>query len=476
MIAFEHCTPRVLVVGDLMLDHYLWGTSERISPEAPVPVVDVRREIVSLGGAGNVMNNLLAMGAEVMAASVVGDDESGQEVLAMLAAQGIDTAGIFREPGRQTSRKSRVIVTHQQVVRFDRETRASLRAESEAALLTWIQSQPAPAAILLSDYNKGVLTPAVTAALIRYGREQGIPVLVDPKGSDYSKYRGATLVTPNKKEAAQLTGVRIDSEAALLAAGQKLRRELQLRYAIITLSEEGMAIFDEHAPMTRIRAVARDVYDVTGAGDTVLATLGFALAAGATIHQAAQLANSAAAVVVGKLGSATATLAEIRQYEASLRQARASEVVQTADALAPVCERLRRQGKRIVFTNGCFDLLHRGHVEYLQASRDCGDVLIVGLNSDASVRRLKGPARPVLAEDDRAAILAALRAVDYVVIFHEDTPYELIRRLRPDVLTKGADYAGQEVVGSDLVDEVRLISFVAGRSTSSTIQRIKKAA
>lgn len=475
MIHLHHSSPRILVVGDLMLDHYLWGTSDRISPEAPVPVVDVRREMVSLGGAGNVMNNLLAMGAQVVAASVVGDDQSGREILAMLAEQGIPTTGVLPETGRQTARKSRVVVTHQQVVRFDRETKNAIRPDSEAALLSWVREQTElPAAILLSDYNKGVLTPALTQALIQYGREHNIPVLVDPKGSDYSKYQGATLVTPNKKEAAQLTGIAIDSEAALEQAGQALRRALALEYAMITLSEEGMALFDER--MTRIRAVARDVFDVTGAGDTVLAAMGFALASGASILDAAHLANSAAAVVVGKLGSATVTLEEIAAYEASLQHSRRNEAFQSFESIEAICERLRRQGKKIVFTNGCFDLLHRGHVEYLQASRECGDVLIVGLNSDASTQRLKGPTRPVNSEDDRATILAALRPVDYVVVFEQDTPYELIRRVRPDVLTKGADYAGQEVVGSDLAGEVRLISFVEGRSTSYTIHKIQKAA
>lgn len=475
MIHLKHRAPRVLVVGDLMLDHYLWGASDRVSPEAPVPVVEVRREVVTLGGAGNVVNNLLALGAQVTAAGVVGDDASGRDVLAVLREKGVSTEGVRVEPGRQTSRKSRVVAAHQQVVRFDRETKTPIAPESEAFLLDFVRDRPREIdAILLSDYAKGVLTPTLARAIIRWGRANGVPVLVDPKGSDYDKYHGATLVTPNKKEAERLAGIAIDSEENLKRAGRALKYRLNLRYAMITLSEEGMAIFDDQ--MTRIRAVARDVYDVTGAGDTVLAALGFALAAGETIYDAARLANSAAAVVVGKLGSATVTLDEIFDHEARLQRERAGDAIQSVQAIESLCERLRRQGKKIVFTNGCFDLLHRGHVEYLQASRACGDVLIVGLNSDDSARRLKGPMRPVHSHDDRAAILAALRPVDYVVIFAEDTPHELIRRVRPDVLTKGADYEGREIIGADLAGEVRLISFVEGRSTSRTIDAIRKAA
>jgi D-beta-D-heptose 7-phosphate kinase/D-beta-D-heptose 1-phosphate adenosyltransferase len=321
--------------------------------------------------------------------------------------------------------------------------------------------------VLLSDYAKGVLSPALCQQIIGWARERSIPVLVDPKGADGSKYRRATLVTPNRKEASELTRVAIQDDEGLRAAGEQLRRELALDYAIITLSEEGLAVFDGR--MSRIRAAAREVFDVSGAGDTVLATLGFGLATGLNIHEAAELANRAAGIVVGKFGSATVTLDEIAAVGGASSIQSAAEIEQTA-------QQLRSQGRKIVFTNGCFDILHRGHIEYLRASKACGDVLIVGLNSDASVRRLKGPSRPVVSEADRAAILADLAAVDYVVIFGEETPYDLIRRIRPDVLTKGADYAGRQVVGSDLVSDVRLIPLVAGRSTTGTIDRIQKAA
>jgi D-beta-D-heptose 7-phosphate kinase/D-beta-D-heptose 1-phosphate adenosyltransferase len=462
-------------VGDLMIDHYLFGSCGRISPEAPVPVIEVGREVASPGGAGNVVNNLQALGADVAVASVVGDDVSGLEIAAMLVEREVDTASLVTEPGRKTSRKTRVLATHQQVMRFDRESTSNISPESETALIEAIESlSEPPQAVLLSDYDKGVLTPTLTQRVIELAKLWSAPVLVDPKGRDYAKYRGATLLTPNRKEAAELTGVNIDSEESLTRACVILKQVLGLRYAMITLSEDGMALYGDQ--MTRIRAVAREVFDVTGAGDTVLATMGFCMACGLTVEESARLANSAAAVAVSKVGSATVTLDEILQYETGMASNEAATSIQTDESIKPVVEELRRQGKRIVFTNGCFDLLHRGHVEYLNRSRECGDVLIVGLNSDKSVRRLKGPERPVVSESDRSYLIASLRCVDYVVVFNEDTPAELINRVRPDVLTKGADYDGQDVVGSDVAGEVRLISLVDGCSTSSTIQRIRTAA
>jgi D-beta-D-heptose 7-phosphate kinase/D-beta-D-heptose 1-phosphate adenosyltransferase len=299
-------------------------------------------------------------------------------------------------------------------------------------------------------------------------------VLVDPKGSDASKYRGATLVTPNKKEAAQLAGMPIDSEESLRRAGEVLRRTLEAQYVLVTLSEEGMALFGRET--ARIAALASEVSDVTGAGDTVLATLGFAMGCGLPVVESARLANRAAAAVVVKTGCATVTLDEILCFREPSDLGSHCPLLLAADVLERIALDLRRQGKTIVFTNGCFDLLHRGHVEYLEASRACGDCLIVAINSDESVGRLKGAGRPIQAAEDRARILASLRCVDHVVIFSEDTPYELIRRLRPHILTKGADYAPAEVVGRDLVDEVRLISLVDGRSTTRTIQRIRQRA
>ena len=446
--------PSVLVVGDLMLDHYLWGETHRISPEAPVPVVDVKKETTVLGGAGNVMNNLLALGANVYALAVIGDDESGRELKEKLDGSGVNTAGVLVENGRLTSKKTRIVATHQQMLRFDKETRTDIREET----------------LPLLRERFSALTPTFTQWMIAEAKARNIPVLVDPKGTDYSKYRGATLVTPNKKEAQEATGITIDDNVSLQLAGDELRNSLELQSAIITLSEAGMAIFDA-AGSHRITAKAREVFDVTGAGDTVLAALGMAMASGMSVHDAAAFANTAAAVVVGKLGSATVTPEEIVTYEQSLMLSEASAIL-SREEMGRKAKVLREQGKKIVFTNGCFDLLHRGHVEYLKASRSLGDLLIVGLNSDESVRQLKGPERPINSEEDRAVILTALESVDYVVIFHEETPYELIRAIGPDVLTKGKDYEGKTVVGSDIAKEVQLITFVEGRSTTATIQKI----
>jgi D-beta-D-heptose 7-phosphate kinase/D-beta-D-heptose 1-phosphate adenosyltransferase len=471
MKSLRDASPHILVVGDVMLDHYVIGGCQRISPEAPVPVVQVERETYSLGGAGNVVSNLRALGARVSLASAIGDDDAGRQVTALLHEQAVPTGGLQVEADRRTSQKTRVVAARHQLVRIDRETTQPIGEAAQRALLAAIFAGVQPDAVLLSDYAKGVLTPALCQQVIVWARERQVPVLVDPKGSDGSKYRGATLVTPNRTEASALTGLAITDDETLAAAGKRLRQELALEYAVITLSEAGLAVFDGR--MTKIRAAAREVFDVSGAGDTVLATLGVAVAGGLSIHAAAELANRAAGIVVAKFGSATVTLDEL---EAAGESSSRDNAIQSAEGVEQTARRLRELGRKIVFTNGCFDILHRGHIEYLRASRACGDVLIVGLNSDASVRRLKGPARPVVPEEDRAAILAEIAAVDYVVIFDEDTPYELIRRIRPDVLTKGADYTGRQVVGSDLVADVRLIPFVAGRSTSNTIDRIQRAA
>ena len=462
-----------MVVGDLMIDHYLWGKTERISPEAPVPVVDVQKETEVLGGAGNVVSNLVALGAKVRVASAIGEDANGRRLAGMLETLGVDTGALIFDRARKTTRKSRVIASHQQVIRFDSETRQEVEEETRRRLLEAVrQGLGTSDIVLLSDYGKGVLGEEVTQGVIRMAKEAGVKVLVDPKGRDYSKYRGATLVTPNKKEASEATGISIVDDRSLEEAGFRLKRELELEMAMITLSEEGMAIFDRS--MRTIPTVAREVYDVTGAGDTVLSTLGYVLACGGQIDEAARIANAAAAVVVGKLGSATATWDEIIEYETTLHESTTEHRIKSREALAKSVERLKNEGKRIVFTNGCFDILHLGHVRYLEKAKSFGDVLIVGVNSDASVRGLKGEDRPVNPEYDRAYLLAALDAVDYVTIFGEETPYELIRTLEPDVLVKGGDYEGKEVVGSDIAKEVRLVDFVEGKSTTKIIEKIGK--
>lgn len=463
--------PHILVVGDMMLDHYLWGKCERISPEAPVQVVDIQRESTVLGGAGNVVSNLLSLGSHVSVLSVVGDDLNGKELLQILQNQGASIEDIVVQKGRKTSKKSRVIASHQQVVRYDSESKESITLCSEEALLErFNHALESVDLVILSDYGKGVLTPSFTCKAIEVAKKHQKPILVDPKGEDYRKYSGATLITPNKKEASIASKIEIVDDSSLQKAGNLLKESLGLEYAIITLSEDGIALFGED--FIKMPTVAREVYDVTGAGDTVLAALGYALACGAPIQEAASFANSAAAVVVGKLGSATVTLDEIDAYKHSLRVATAQSKIKTKEEIIRLLQIKKNQ--KIVFTNGCFDILHVGHVKYLETAKSFGDILIVGLNSDDSIKRLKGEGRPINPLDDRAYILASLESISYVVSFNEDTPLELITAIQPHILVKGADYEGKVVVGSDIVKEVRLVQFIEGKSTTKIIQRAQQ--
>lgn len=468
-----HKTPSIIVVGDLMIDHYLWGKCDRISPEAPVQVINVENETQTLGGACNVMNNLKALGCHVYACGVVGRDDNGKKIIGMLQELAIKTEGIVYEDSRKTTKKSRVIASHQQVVRVDRENSDPIRDGSCAEIIKYLATHIHTFdVVLLSDYGKGVLREGLTQEIISLAKRHNKKVLVDPKGKDYGKYNGAYLITPNRKEASLATGIDITDEESLLKAGNKLKSECELDVAVITLSEDGMAIFGDE--MHKIPTVAREVYDVTGAGDTVLASIGFGLAYGKDIIETCKFANAAAAVVVGKIGSATATLHEIFEYQHSLHKTRSEEKIVNLKDLKQILKNLKLQNKKIVFTNGCFDILHRGHVEYLEEAKSFGDILVLGLNSDASVKRLKGDSRPINTAIDRATVLAALESVDFVVMFTEDTPYELIKAVVPDVLVKGGDYRDKEVVGSDIATEVKLVDFVDGKSTTNIIEKICK--
>lgn len=473
MNRLHNAHPHILVIGDLMIDHYLWGGCERISPEAPVQIVDIARETTVLGGAGNVINNLVALGAAVSVAGVIGDDENGEELRAMLSDIGAESNGLIRQSERKTSKKSRIIASNQQILRYDKESKESIDKTSERAIVSYvIEVIDTCDIIILSDYGKGVITDAVAGGVIAAAKAAGKRVLVDPKGKDYRKYRGAYLLTPNKKEASEATGIMINDDKSLQKALLSLKETCALECSMITLSEDGIAIYDQN--MRRFPTVAKEVYDVTGAGDTVIASLSYALSCGLSIDEAAPFANHAAAVVVGKIGSATVTLGEIEMYESSLHQSTSEMHIKTAQEIAAIADRFKKEGKKVVFTNGCFDILHVGHVKYLQEAKSYGDVLIVGLNSDSSVRELKGPNRPVNIEADRAYILAALESVDYVVLFSEETPHELIKSIAPDILVKGGDYEGKSVVGAEFAKELRLVQFVDGKSTTSTIERINK--
>ena len=469
----ENKKPNVLVIGDLMIDHYLWGGCDRISPEAPVQVVNIKKETTVLGGAGNVVNNLKALGANVMVMSVVGDDKVSNELIDMLDQ--IDTTHyLVLDEKRQTTKKSRIIASNQQVVRYDKETKHEIDEECEQLLTVKLLEQIDKFDIVLvSDYGKGVITSNIMSKIIFIANGANTKVLVDPKGDDYSKYRGAYLLTPNKKEAIEATNIDILDDDSLANALKALQNSASLEVPMITLSEDGIAILDENDKILKKPTVAREVFDVTGAGDTVLASLGLAIANGESIQSAMEFANLAAGVVVGKLGSATASIEEIEEYKSTLHKSSIESHIKTFDEIEKTVKRLRTKGSKIVFTNGCFDILHRGHVSYLDVAKSYGDVLILGLNSDESVKRLKGDNRPINNQEDRGFILAALESVDYVVNFSEDTPYDLISIVKPDVLVKGADYEGCDVVGSDIAKEVKLVTFIDGKSTTKTINQIQ---
>lgn len=456
-------TPKILVVGDLMLDHYILGDCSRVSPEAPVQVVEVKKEQNRLGGACNVAHNLISLGAKVELCGVIGEDRAGEELLSQAKELGIGTSHIYQDSQRQTTQKSRVLVSNQQILRVDREDRGDVSSEVLSQIFNTIAKEiESFDGVILSDYGKGVLSEKMTRELITLANQHQKIILCDPKGSDYSKYKNATLLTPNKKEAKEATGIEIDNPETLLLALNSLKNQCSLVYPLITLSEDGIGIL-ENEELQVFPTLAQEVYDVTGAGDTVIASLCFALSQGKSIQEACKFANSAAAVVVAKVGSATATQEEI--YLFSQDSGVESKILSSPKDLP--------QNANIVFTNGCFDILHKGHVSYLQKAKELGDILVVGLNSDRSVKALKGEERPINSQEDRAYLLASLECVDFVIIFDELTPYELIKEISPSVLVKGADYEGKEVVGSEFAKEVRLLEFVEGKSTTNIIKKIK---
>ncbi|PAF52645.1 D-glycero-beta-D-manno-heptose-7-phosphate kinase [Helicobacter sp. 13S00477-4] len=473
MFGLEDKMPHILVIGDLMIDHYVWGKCERISPEAPVQIAEVKDESNRLGGACNVANNLISLGAKVSICGIIGDDDSGKWLINELDSLHIDIDNIFLLEKRPTTKKTRVIVSNQQVLRVDREDKNPIDENIIFEIMINIENKISNYdCIILSDYNKGVLNEVLTQNLIKLAKSENKPVLCDPKGSDYSKYKGATLLTPNKNEAQLATKINIIDDDSLCATLKNLKDQCDLSVPLITLSEDGIALLDTKNTLIKIPTIAKEVYDVTGAGDTVIAALGFALSSGLDIYKSCEFANAAAAVVVGKVGSATATYGEIIQYLHSRHQNDFNDKILTKSSLLIILQSLN--DKKIVFTNGCFDILHRGHISYLQSSKKLGDILIVGLNSDLSVKRLKGEERPINSQEDRAFILAGLESVDFIIIFDEDTPEELIAAIKPDILVKGKDYEGKRIAGSQHAKEVLLIDFIEGKSTTNILNKIKK--
>ncbi len=476
----ERGRPRVLIVGDLILDRYISGDVARISPEAPIPVLTAKRSEEKLGGAGNVAANLVAMGAEVDVVGVLGEDGWGRALRDLLEKLGIETSGCVVDATRPTIQKTRMMSGPQQMLRVDWEDSSPVVDVARNRLVATLPDRVRAArAVVLSDYGKGVLVPEVIRAVIDAARAAQVPVLVDPKGSDYSRYRGATLVTPNRKEAEQAVGRKLSALDDLPDAADELMRTGELDAAIITLGSDGIYWRDRRGASGRVTAQARAVFDVTGAGDTVVAQLAFFLADGVALGPAVELANEAAAITVARLGTHAVSRTELAAHLASHRgeSARPGGKVVRGTEVETLLAQWRREGKRIVFTNGCFDVLHLGHVNYLRFAKSKGDVLIVGVNEDASVKRLKGPTRPVNGLDDRMEVLAALEMVDAVTSFAEDTPAKIVERVTPHVLVKGEDWADKGVVGREWVEAhggvVHLAPLVPGRSTTSILERSK---
>jgi len=469
--SIKNIQPKILVIGDLMIDKYLWGECTRVSPEAPVQVINVKKETKVLGGAGNVAHNLITLGSNVEVLSVIGGCQISKELKELFKKINLKTDNLIEQKDRITSKKTRIISAQQQVIRYDIESDEDINKASEKKLIDIYKLIISKfELVILSDYGKGVITKYIAQDVIRIANSHKIKVIVDPKGSDYSKYNSAYLLTPNRKEACEATGINISDKKTLEDALIYLKRSCKLHTSLITLSEEGIAIFDEK--FRSHPTVAREVFDVTGAGDTVIASLGYALAAKQDIDSAVIFANIAAGVVVGKIGSATTSFEEIIKYESSLSPSSCEESILSLEEFTKILHDLRKHKKKIIFTNGCFDILHMGHVRYLEKAKNHGDVLVVGINSDDSVTRLKGKDRPINSLEDRSCVLSSLRSVDYVIPFEEDTPIQLISTIIPDILVKGGDYKNKEIVGEKIAKELILIDFVKGRSTSNTINKI----
>jgi D-beta-D-heptose 7-phosphate kinase/D-beta-D-heptose 1-phosphate adenosyltransferase len=468
---------RILVVGDIMLDEHIWTDVQRISPEAPVQVAEVQWITRTGGGAANVATNVRGLGAVVQLAGVVGSDDYAIHLTKLLQGIGVDISGVVTDAGRPTTVKTRVIARGQHVVRIDREVSAPISQKLEKQLREFVSAQlQGVDALILSDYGKGVLTPNLCQAIIKKAGQLGKPVIVDPKGKDYRKYRGVILVTPNEKEAEIATNIEIHDDETLERAARQMLQDTQARWVLVTRGVKGITLFSEDLKL-HIPAIPVEVYDVAGAGDTVVAMLGALLALGASIETAASLANIAASRVIQKPGVVPINKQELIAYLGSHKEPGDHHKIKTIEELEKIVKDLKKEGKKIVFTNGCFDLLHMGHIRLLYEARKYGDVLIVGINSDSSVRKLKGEGRPITGEHERAELLAALSAVDYVTIFDEETPEEVLRRLRVHVHVKGGDYAAESLPEARVVRQyggkIVLLPYIEGYSTSAIIAKVR---
>ena len=468
----------ILVIGDVMLDRYIFGGVSRISPEAPIPVFKEKGESrVSPGGAANVAVNLSAIGIKTSLCAVVGNDPDGSELKKLLEENKVDVSFIYEDRERVTTRKLRYMgPNNQQMLRVDSEDDTAIPTKDSKALLTLLSDRIDQFdLILISDYAKGVMTDGLTQGVISLAKKKEIPVFVDVKGKSLLKYKGATLLKPNRKELHDLTGMSVDTKDDVLTAALSLCRGAECRYVLATLGADGMMLVDKNGLIRCINSVANEIFDVTGAGDTSVAYLSAEYVMGESIEMAMKVSNVAAGIQVSRVGTC---VIDPHDVYAMMHKMDIDEECAGTDVKKILMDinKCRSLGEKIVFTNGCFDILHAGHVTYLNASRKLGDILVVGVNDDGSVKRLKGDARPINIINDRIAVLKALKAVDFVIPFSEDTPLELIKKIKPDVLVKGGDYKPDEIIGSDFVKEyggsVEVIPFVEGKSTTATIDRI----
>lgn len=471
---------RIAVIGDIMIDRYVFGKVERISPEAPVPVNRVDHIKSVLGGAANVASNLANLDCNVYLAGLIGNDDNARLLRSLLEEAGIDGSGMVSRTGHATTTKMRILGARQQMVRLDFEEITPLDEQETAELATWLDIciRSGLDGVILSDYKKGVLTDKVARHIIETVKAAGIPILVDPKGKDWSKYNGADFVTPNMKELAECVGHEVANEGSeVVTAAKELHEKYDFANLMVTRSEKGITIVSRDGRVWNNPATAQEVFDVSGAGDTVAAAFLAAIAGHLSIRTGLQLANAAAGIVVRKVGTYPVHRSELMQLWSEWQPPRWApysplDWYQTAQKIRT----WQSKGETVVFTNGCFDILHRGHVLYLQQAAMLGQHLIVGLNSDDSVRRLKGPSRPLVRQEDRAILLNALGCVDEVVIFDEDTPQELLSVLRPDILVKGGDYKPEEVIGREFVKRVEIINFEEGYSTTGLVNKIAEMA
>ncbi len=466
----------ILVAGDVMVDEYVIGDVERISPESPVPVVVARDRLRRLGGAGNVVRNLVTLGGKVALFAAVGKDNPGRWFRRKCEEMSVESFWLKEESSRPTTIKTRIVARNQQLVRIDEEHVADISPELESVVISELRSvMPQVKAVIVSDYGKGFITQKVLRNLIDAARAEKVPVFIDPKGLDFKKYKGSTFITPNQREASIASGVEIKDKGTLVEAARILIDQSDAEGIIITRGKDGSSLITKRK-VVDFPVKPIEIVDVTGAGDTVIATLALAVANGLPIENAAAMANLAARLVVSRFGAATVTRNEmidsLKQDPVGNKQFKQSEI-------SGVLNDLRMQGKKIAFTNGCYDLFHPGHLEVLRQAAAFGDVLVVGINSDKSVASIKGPMRPIIPETDRVAVVAALSFVDYVIVFEEDTPLNLIAEVKPDVLVKGSDWQGKEVIGESIVKarggKVAFVPLISGISTTILIDRIRRA-